>query len=78
MSINIGKEWRFMDKTEEKITNLLESWDFAEKHHKGQMYGSKPYKFHLKNVYNLVLVERSFYCNRVINNFEHLGNQQPN
>ena len=44
-----------MDDTEEKITNLLESWEFAEKHHKGQMYGSKPYKFHLKNVTDIAL-----------------------
>lgn len=55
MSINIGKEWRFMDDTEDKTSKLLECWDFASKHHKGQWYGSKPYMYHLKKVSDIAL-----------------------
>tara|TARA_Y100000385_G_scaffold236724_1_gene250925 strand:+ start:392 stop:1003 length:612 start_codon:yes stop_codon:yes gene_type:complete len=55
MSINIGKEWRFMDDIEENTSKLLECWDFASKHHKGQWYGSKPYMYHLKKVSDVAL-----------------------
>jgi len=56
--INSGKEWDFMDSTEfteKRISNLLVAWDYASKHHKGQMYGSKPYMVHLKNVSDVAL-----------------------
>ena len=53
--INSGKEWRFMDDTEDNISKLLECWDFASKHHKGQWYGSKPYMYHLKKVSDVAL-----------------------
>tara|TARA_R110001592_G_scaffold238657_2_gene498497 strand:- start:6283 stop:6894 length:612 start_codon:yes stop_codon:yes gene_type:complete len=55
MSINIGKEWRFMDDKQENTSKLLECWDFASKHHKGQWYGSKPYMYHLKKVSDVAL-----------------------
>ena len=55
MSINIGKEWRFMDDIEDNTSKLLECWDFASKHHKGQWYGSKPYMYHLKKVSDVAL-----------------------
>jgi (p)ppGpp synthase/HD superfamily hydrolase len=55
MSINIGKEWRFMDDTVDKTSKLLECWDFASKYHKGQWYGSKPYMYHLKKVSDVAL-----------------------
>lgn len=55
MSINIGKEWRFMDDTEDKTSRLLECWDFASAYHKGQWYGNKPYMYHLKKVSDLAL-----------------------
>ena len=55
MSINIGKEWRFMDDKQEDTSKLLECWDFASKHHKGQWYGSKPYMYHLKKVSDVAL-----------------------
>ena len=55
MSINIGKEWRFMEDNQENISNLLECWDFASKHHKGQFYGDKPYMYHLKKVSDVAL-----------------------
>ena len=55
MSINIGKEWRFMDDVEDNTSKLLECWDFASKHHKGQWYGSKPYMYHLKKVSDVAL-----------------------
>ena len=53
--INSGKEWRFMYDTEDKTSKLLECWDFASKHHKGQWYGSKPYMYHLKKVSDVAL-----------------------
>jgi len=55
MSINIGKEWRFMDDVEDNTSKLLECWDFASKHHKGQWYGSKPYMYHLKKVSDVAM-----------------------
>lgn len=55
MSINIGKEWRFMDDIEDNTSKLLECWDFASKHHKGQWYGDKPYMYHLKKVSDVAL-----------------------
>jgi guanosine-3',5'-bis(diphosphate) 3'-pyrophosphohydrolase len=55
MSINIGKEWRFMDDIEDKTSKLLECWDFASKYHNGQWYGDKPYMHHLKKVSDVAL-----------------------
>jgi len=53
--INSGKEWRFMDDIEDNTPKLLECWDFASKHHKGQWYGDKPYMYHLKKVSDVAL-----------------------
>ena len=44
-----------MDDIEENTSKLLECWDFASKHHKGQWYGSKPYMYHLKKVSDVAL-----------------------
>lgn len=55
MSINIGKEWRFMDDIEDNTSKIIECWDFASKHHKGQWYGSKPYMYHLKKVSDVAM-----------------------
>tara|TARA_R110000737_G_scaffold168066_1_gene194593 strand:+ start:347 stop:967 length:621 start_codon:yes stop_codon:yes gene_type:complete len=55
MSINVGKEWRFMDNNEKRMSMFLDCWDFASKHHKGQWYGSKPYMYHLKKVSDVAL-----------------------
>jgi len=55
MSINIGKEWRFMDDIEDNTSKIIECWDFASKYHKGQWYGSKPYMYHLKKVSDVAM-----------------------
>ena len=44
-----------MDDKQENTSKLLECWDFASKHHKGQWYGSKPYMYHLKKVSDVAL-----------------------
>lgn len=44
-----------MDDIEDNTSKLLECWDFASKHHKGQWYGSKPYMYHLKKVSDVAL-----------------------
>ena len=55
MSINIGKEWRFMDDNKKNVSKLLDCWDYASKHHNGQWYGKNPYMFHLKSVSDVAL-----------------------
>tara|TARA_B110000967_G_C18875509_1_gene558034 strand:+ start:653 stop:1288 length:636 start_codon:yes stop_codon:yes gene_type:complete len=59
--VNSGKEWRFMDDKERISADfnmrfpLSKCLDFASKHHKGQLYGSKPYMYHLKKVSDVAL-----------------------
>jgi (p)ppGpp synthase/HD superfamily hydrolase len=59
--VNSGKEWRFMDDKERISADfnmrfpLSKCLDFASKHHKGQLYGSKPYMYHLKKVGDVAL-----------------------
>jgi len=55
MSINVGKEWRFMDDMDDSQSKLTECWGFAYEHHKYQTYGSKPYMYHLKKVKDVAL-----------------------
>ena len=44
-----------MDDIEDNTSKLLECWDYASKHHKGQWYGSKPYMYHLKKVSDVAM-----------------------
>ena len=44
-----------MDDKQEDTSKLLECWDFASKYHKSQLYGSKPYMYHLKKVSDVAL-----------------------
>jgi (p)ppGpp synthase/HD superfamily hydrolase len=61
--INIGKEWRFMD---DKLTTpkppikkdevlFTKGWNFANKSHFGQKYGTESYMFHLEDVVKVCL-----------------------